>query len=287
MKASYFIKNNGYKHIILKNDRVIIAAVPELGGRITEYSVEGCNVLYVNSPHKLINTGWMNYGGYKAWPAPQNMWGWPPPYELDSGSFSYEVYETAQGVELHMLSPVSDSLGIQFERKIFMPDTGSAVILEEGTINHGSKEKYIGIWGIGQVATPGTVLIRQDEDSGSYSLKVFKEFDMPRSSSLEILDYDPLNVRINCGCGNGRFKLGILSKNTLICYNCKAYDRSMILTICFRFEGRGIDYPHGCNIEVYNDELNEYAELEALSPMYKLQPGEKKSISMKWDLRIE
>ena len=64
--------------------------------------------------------GWINYGGDKAWPAPQSDWermtgkGWPPPATFDARAHTGSVAGSGSAIE--MLSPVDPAYGVRVRR---------------------------------------------------------------------------------------------------------------------------------------------------------------------------
>lgn len=78
--------------------RYSLVVVPEIGGRIMEYSVAGKNVIWENSEEfgrtYPIAGEWHNYGGYKNWIGQKNRWQWPPDPVLDYGKANVEVIQS-------------------------------------------------------------------------------------------------------------------------------------------------------------------------------------------------
>ena len=69
--------------------------------------------------------GWINFGGDKAWPAPQSEWGrmvgkgWPPPRTFDAVAHT----ATVEGGAIVMLSPVDPAYGLRVRRRISLDAT--------------------------------------------------------------------------------------------------------------------------------------------------------------------
>lgn len=62
----------------LQNERLRVAVDAARGGRITEFSLHGHNVLATDTPET----------GSTFWPSPQQAWHWPPPAQLDKAEYT-------------------------------------------------------------------------------------------------------------------------------------------------------------------------------------------------------
>ncbi len=92
--------------VCLDNGLVRLGFVPALGGRLLSVQVGGREFLWRNSSYvdaALLPVGghvfapnagrmgdWVNYGGDKTWPAPQDQWAGPPDPVLDSGPYTVD-----------------------------------------------------------------------------------------------------------------------------------------------------------------------------------------------------
>jgi hypothetical protein len=73
-----------------------------IGGRITEFSLDGKNALL--SEGKLT--------GSTFWTSPQKDWGWPPPAAIDTDPFEIQLHEG----KLKLISAIESGLGIRVEK---------------------------------------------------------------------------------------------------------------------------------------------------------------------------
>ena len=87
----------GWNAYVLKNDFVQLHVVPEIGGRVIQYTFGKKDFFWINpklAGKTSLKTGldpeggWLNYGGDKLWPAPQGwdndrQWPGPPDAVLD------------------------------------------------------------------------------------------------------------------------------------------------------------------------------------------------------------
>lgn len=145
---SYRLTAGGYKLVV----------VPEIGGRIMEYSLDGKNIMWEN-PQEFgltypISEDWKNYGGYKTWVAPQDIWGWPPDFMMDSGKANIQVLQSTKGLPvLKVIGAPSRKLGVLFVKEITMDESGQ-VTIKQRMANIGAKKVNYGVWDVTQVQTP-------------------------------------------------------------------------------------------------------------------------------------
>lgn len=104
----------GWNAWVMSNDLITISTMPAIGARIMQYDLDGHPSIFVN-PDELGNTytpasnsGWPNFGGFKNWPAPQDIWGWPPPPTLDFGAYEAIADTSADSVSLSVSSPIEE-----------------------------------------------------------------------------------------------------------------------------------------------------------------------------------
>jgi hypothetical protein len=110
--------------------------------------------LFGNKPTPTIN-GYNNFGGYKTWPSPQDIWPgkWPPPPTLDYGAYTVlEAIQTNDSVTLSVLSPIEKWVApnMQFKRRATIFPGTSRVRMEQTIINRGAKDTSWGMWSIAQ-----------------------------------------------------------------------------------------------------------------------------------------
>lgn len=286
------LKYRNTEEIVLENGVIKLVIVPEQGGRILEFSTENLNVLFrnpeyvgtkadINAENKPEN--WINYGGYKGWPAPQSKWKWPPVFDIDLNAFEYEIIKSEKTIKITLNSPVSEILGLKFVREVVMKDECNFITLTETMINCNDRPAQWGVWGITQAITPGYADIKLNSDVFMGGVTFYQDFNVPSNKSYSIGKEDEKILRINCN-NKEQFKLGVVTDSEEIQYYCNAYkDRTLLFTQVFQYEGQVV-YPHGSNVEVYVDNMLPYTELEILGGMSEIMPGESKSIKMIWQL---
>jgi hypothetical protein len=146
--------------IVMQNDLITMATVPAIGGRVMQYDLGNLPSIMVNSSlfgktYTPALNGYYNFGGYKTWPSPQNVWPgtWPPPPKLDYGKYAYQVVsQTADSVVALVTSPVETWVApnIQFMRRATIFPGTSRVRMEQTIINTGPVLVNWGVWSITQ-----------------------------------------------------------------------------------------------------------------------------------------
>lgn len=122
---------------------------PSVGGRITEFSAGGENVLC-----PLDDLGDWTNGGSTFWTSPQSAWGWPPDPLVDRARYGARLDGAAGRLTLE--SPPFELSGSALTlTKRFWPDLErEAVIVEYSVKNHGPTVSLAG-WEISRVAASG------------------------------------------------------------------------------------------------------------------------------------
>jgi hypothetical protein len=140
--------NNGMNHLengsySIVSGNVSIAVNPEVGGRITSFTLDKYQFLV----SKDDNPG--SYGS-TFWPSPQSNWNWPPPAVLDNKPYS--VIETDDSVEL--TSGKDTQTGFQFV-KIITPGKDNSINLNYSMINITNADKKAAPWEVTRVHKGG------------------------------------------------------------------------------------------------------------------------------------
>ncbi|MGC8843338.1 MAG: DUF4380 domain-containing protein [bacterium] len=272
------VNYKGWLHSIqLARGDTKLVIVPGVGGRIMEFSIEGKNPIWQNpleygKVYPITNV-WHNYGGYKTWNAPQALWGWPPDPFLDYGKANVELLE--DGVRIY--GAPSLNAGIMFIKEITLPERGKARIVERMR-NISGREVRWSIWDVTQVETPCFVVFPSERNSKFPEGLYFFDERSRKSKQWKIKD-GLVIVHYEGEVG----KIGLDSKAgwMLFLKDSLAYiKRFPVIT--------GQDYPdEGCSVEVYTNSKDlPYLEMEVLSPLVTLKPGEEYSTWEEWYVKI-
>lgn len=277
--AQLIIKQENYKgwpnSVILQRGDTRLVVVPGIGGRIMEFSLKEKNPIWQNPSefgkvYPIANV-WHNYGGYKTWNAPQAVWGWPPDPFLDFGRTNVEIIEDG----LRVYGAPSLKTGIMFIKEITIPERGKARIVEKMR-NISGREVRWSIWDVTQVCTPCFVVFPAEKNSKFPEGLYFFDEQSRKSSQWKIR-----NGLVIVEYKGETGKIGLDSSSNWMLYlkDNLAYVKRFP-TVKFA------NYPdEGCSVEVYtNSKELPYLEMEILSPLVNLKPGEEYSTWEEWYL---
>lgn len=265
----------------LYNRTVELVYVPQIG-RISRYAyLGGKNALWENpkllgkTPDpKNLGKDWVNYGGDKLWPAPQAKWGWPPDPLLDRGGATVQILS---GNRLLVTNRDSKKHGIRFSREITLDPVGTGVTLKNTLTNTSDQDVEWSVWEVAQMREPETLHLPIHKGgkfpAGYYTFKDAA----PYPGMFRIVGDEGLLTRHpkkSCKLGADSPK-GALS----------ADKEGVRFTISAAYEP-GQNYPDdGCAQEIWcNPDPDKYAELEILSPIQFVQPGDSYSFKTRWRL---
>ena len=137
---------------------VELQIVPEIGGRIIQFTLAGKEFLWVNprlagkmppSGGLDADGGWLNFGGDKLWPAPQgwdNDRQWPGPPDAVLDGQPYRAESLAGGAAARLTSRDDPRSGIRFSRTLVRFPAATACNFEATMKNIDTKPRRWGIW---------------------------------------------------------------------------------------------------------------------------------------------
>ncbi len=276
-RINYYGWEGAYR---MTNGTAELVFVPQIG-RVMRYGyVGGANLLWENAAlwgrtsDPAQTTDWINYGGDKLWPAPQERWGWPPDPALDGSPHAVTVLPDSR---LRVESPVSEKHGIRFVREITLAASGTEVTFLNTMINVSDREQRWSVWQVTQIDDPDVTEMpsytRGRNPKGYY---LFKDAD-PEAG---MLTQEKGRVRLRRSAVKAS-KIGGDSPQGWIA----ARRGTLRLTMSAAYEP-GQEYPdNGSMLEIYtNPDPLRYIELELLGPIRTLRPGAQTSFTTRWRL---
>lgn len=265
----------------ISNPLVRLVIVPQIGGRIMEYSLDGENAFWQNPDEIGKLTGddvgrtWRNYGGYKAWNAPQSRWHEDNFY--DSMPAAVEPLPDQRGVRI-TTAPITH-LGFQFIRDVILSDATSRVRIVERMRNVSDKDIEWSVWEVTQVNVPCWIAFPMKEKSAfPQRWNVLYPRNGPIRQikvvgNIGIMQYNNLTENWSTDAMGGWMAY---MKGQL------AYTKHWSTRIV------GITYPDGgCDAAFFtctNKNDRGYAEMEVMGPIFKLKPGEQTELVEDWFL---
>ncbi len=295
------VQYHGWSALRMGNGLVVLIAVPDIGGRVMEYKLNGHPFLWGNpeeygrtypAPTTESERAWHNFGGYKAWPAPQSEWRGPPDpvgSQLDGGKWTGEIVQRAGQVgEIRLVSPADPSVtGLQITRTLRLFAGSTRVEVRETFSNVSDHDLR---WSVGDVTqVPGAL---KDGSAGDQESRVYFPLN-PRSR------FPGGFVRLgNDSAGDrqwevvkeyGLLRVSYLHQTGRIGADSVAgwiahVDEIHNMAYLKRFEVEKLaDYPdQGSTVEVYTSGGAPYVEVQVLSPLFGLRPGEERTVVRQW-----
>jgi len=164
---------HGWPATMLGNARLEVVVVPAIG-RIMSLGFAGARE--ASDPlwrHGQIGpaltpdeNGWINFGGDKAWPAPQADWermigkGWPPPATFDATAYTTPAAEASQ---FAMTSPVDPAYGLRVRRTMRLEN--DLLFVDTVYEKVAGAPVRVAVWTITQLVSPDRVFALLPERS--------------------------------------------------------------------------------------------------------------------------
>jgi len=267
--------------LIIGNGQVEAVIVPAVG-RVMQFRFAGeagpwweNRALDGRAPDPQA-TIWGNFGGDKAWPAPQADWptvaerGWPPPPAFDSMPVTASV--SAGTVEL--VSPVDPHYGIRARRRIQLDPERPVMTITTAYEKVAGEPKRVAVWVVTQLQDPVGVYLPLPQASR------YPEGYNRQSREL------PPGLKVESG-------LLSLTRDPKASHKIGS-DAGTLLWVGEKYVLR-IDSPRvpeaeypdqGSSAEVYtNPDPAAYVELEMLGPLSTLRVGERITRTSTYTLR--
>lgn len=251
----------------------------DAGPRVISYRPEGHPNLFADLPdasidHPAIGRYWF-IGGHRLWRAPE-----VPEVTYQTDDQPVEVEQN--GSRLTLLGG-RDSDGIA--KEISLEQRGDLTIVDHKLLHEGSQPVRTAAWAITQLR-PGGVAILPQDTNGDLG-------DLLPDRTLTLWPYTDLNdpgvilgsrdLRISVDDASAKWKVGLANRDGWLAY---VVDGTGFVKWSQPHDNTGT-YPHlGSSVECYRD--HRFLELESLSPMRELEPGDEIAHREVWTmLRVE
>ncbi len=294
----------GWDCLMIEDDNKRIIFTKYAGGRVLYYGSKDFNILYetIDNPGKIIELpkeatkeeikklrkelGWLNYGGYKVWLAPQYKWGegLPPFLDLDSGIYEIQYYEKQNGdVVVLLSSPIDRETGIQIKKFFEIKKDSNEVNIEISIEKENDEFDWWGIWNVCEVKKPVNIKIKDAKLLKTEEIFKYDE-EVLEKNIIFNEEKNEFDIKIE---NIGGFKLYFLTQiGELISYQ-PIYEKERYIKFIQKFDTFNTRYPHDSNIEIYSDKERNFVELEIHSPLFTFTKENKKfNFKLKWDFEI-
>jgi hypothetical protein len=267
----------GWQHnASISNGQAELIVTLDVGPRVISYKTPGGHNVFKNYPEQLGGSGeseWMIRGGHRLWIAPEG----DVSYSLDNTPVVHEMLPN--GIRLD--TPPVEPYGLRKLLTVTLDEDSTHVTLHHKVINESSKPIEISSWGLSVMAPGGLEIIPLPE------LKEHPQALLPHRIIVPWDYVDMTDPRWRFGGqfftlrqtqDGGPTKLGLNHKEKWVAY---LNGENLFIKAFDYIEGeRYTDF--GCNFETFT---NPYMlEMETLSPLRKLQPGESVEHTENWYL---
>lgn len=265
--------------IEITNDSTRLVISTDFGPRILFYGLDETENILGWHPEAAVTTSlgtWKPYGGHRLWVAPENM---PLSYAPDNEPIETE---TLGDNGVRMVPPLG-AVQIKKEIRIELADEGSGVTVDHRLTNEGDDVLHVAAWAL-TIMRPGGEVVVPNEPFAPYgpetllpvrsmALWSYTDFTDPRWK----LEKTHVVLRVDESIG-AQQKFGVLNKLGWAAYRWQG------LTFVKRFDHQAdAEYPDmNSNLEVYT--AGGYVEMETLSPLKTLEPGESVQHQERWEL---
>jgi hypothetical protein len=269
--------------IRLTNGEIEVTVITDVGPRIIGYClVGGENILGWHGDAQVETSlgVWKPYGGHRLWIAPENM---PNSYAPDNEPVEYSFDEATNSIRL--TQPIETVTNTQKEITISLEKQGTGVLINHRITNLGTDTIKLAAWALTIMRGGGEALI-PNEPFALYSgenllpvrnLALWSYTNL--SDSRWKFDQEFIHLRTDTEKKEAQ-KIGVLNKQGWAAYKW----RNLKFTKRFDYI-EGATYPDmNSNTELYT--AGDFIEVESLSPLQKLLPGESTEYAEHWELEL-
>ncbi|MDX2079486.1 MAG: hypothetical protein SFU53_01745 [Terrimicrobiaceae bacterium] len=267
------------RNLRLANETAEVIITLDVGPRVISYRThEGQNV-FKNYDVQLGGQGeneWMIRGGHRLWIAPEDE---VISYHKDNGPVDFQTPEHSNEVLIETVSTegatIAKTLGVQ------LAVSGSKVTVTHTARNAGDEPIQIATWGL-SVMAPGGIEIIPQPRLGEHPRDLLPNRGMVLWPYTDLSDarwhLGQRYFMLRQSDGFPPTKMGLAHREKWIAY---VIGESLFIKAFDHIQGA--NYPDGgCNFETFtNDEM---LEIESLSPLATLAPGESVSHAEQWHL---
>jgi hypothetical protein len=277
----------GWDARVLRNQVAEVVVVPGIGRVMQFRLLDGQEPSGAFWGHPALGpalvadeNGWINYGGDKAWPAPQAEWartvgrGWPPPATFDAAPHTASV----DGDAIVLTSPVDPAYGIRVRRKIVLHPSKAEMSVETTYEKVRGAPVRVAVWTITQLNPPRSMTVSLPERSA-----------FP-GGFRSLLPAPPLNLS-----AQGReltlerdtdAKTMIATDGDRLTWDGDGVEPLRVIVENETAAPAGSVWPDGAHSQIYTspDGAQAYVELELLGPLHDLAPGQSASLTSRYTL---
>lgn len=265
----------------IANETVELIVTTDVGPRILKYALLGGENILGEHPHAAVQTTlgeWKPLGGHRLWIAPENM---PNSYAPDNSPIEFTIDKQSNSIRL--TQTVESATNTQKSIEIKLPETNSQIEITHKIANKSSQQIELAAWAL-TIMRGGGVCIVPNEQFAPYSHETllpvrnltvwsYTDFTDPRWQFQK----NEIRLKVDEKLENAQ-KIGFLDKQGWAAYEWQ----NLRFTKRFDFDETAVYPDLNSNVELYT--AGSFVELETLSPLVKLQPGETITHVERWEL---
>ncbi len=276
------------KCVCIDNEVMELYVTIDIGPRIIKLNLKGKeNMMFNDTEHKIFHNeknlqdmfgegkAWYIHGGHRFWVSPEKH---PETYYPDNEPVAYEM----AGNVFTFYAPKEIFTGWQKTIVITVDENEAKATVKHILTNMSDRTQKAAVWGLNVTDKGGKAFVKQaTEDTGllaNRTLMLWPYNVMTDNRFYMDDEFVGLAQDVNA---EKPFKIG--TNNTpgvAVCVNHGT---------AFKVEWehiKGMEYPdNGCSMEMYS--CDSFLEVETLSPLYTLKPGETCKHVEKWELYPE
>ena len=275
-KISYLGLPNCYR---LSNDKVEAIVTSDVGPRIVSYKFRGAENILGEVPGASVTTelgDFKPWGGHRLWVAPEAK---PRSYAPDNSPLAVASEGERQ---IRLTAPVEAATGIEKEISVALDAEGSGLSVSHRITNRNLWPIDCALWGLTIMRGGGTAVFPQEPYIS------WDDYLLP-ARPLVLWHYTDLtDARWSIGKKFIRLstderathpqKIGLLNKQGWAAYQHGA----TVFVKRFAYQDAASYPDYGCNCETYT--AGDFIEVESLSPLRRLEPGQSAEHLERWSL---
>ena len=305
----------------MTNGETQVTIAPALGGRIIQYTFRGHEFLYWNpalagrvlsaEAEDIGTWTWQNYGGDKLWPAPQGWSGageWPGPDKMIEDQVPFEaqvVSASGPEVRVDLLGPrMRNWSGLQFSRSLVLRDASARLDIVSTIRNVSAQPQTWSVWAVTQIAAgdahgrartdlrvvaplnPASVFPRGFEIL--YGQANHPSFTIDRAQGLFVATFTDRVGKAGLDSSGGWAALidegaGLALIQRFVHNPAASYPDRTSFTVWLNAPGSFIAGGEEFTLADEPAQTPRYVEMELLSPLVRLLPGQSYSCATSWE----
>lgn len=267
--------------IIMRNELVELVITTTFGPRILYYGFIGGRNMFKIFDDQLSESAppeWLSYGGHRLWHAPEVF---PRTYYPDNEPVPYEI----TGNTILLDCPEENTNHIKKQLQITLAAEGTGVTLKHVIKNTGVWSKPLAAWCLSVMAPGGRAIIPQEDYKPHPDCLVPARplvlWHFTRMNDPRYVWGDRYIQLIQDPAATSKQKIGVANTKGWAAY----YLEGDLFIKRYPYDPDAVYTDMGCNTELYTEAG--FLEVETLSPLKNLAPGESLEHTEIWSLHSQ